>query len=162
MVGRVLPETQSGYTLRTHYTAQAQARRDLPVAVVGQSGITKDTVEKTTHYAHEGVDYYLLPGPARGGALIDVWLRTNIEGLAELVRRLRPSVLHAHSDFHNALIVHAVGTAFGIPTVYETRGFWEESWLTRAISTQGWNKNAENILDRKSTRLNSSHVSISY
>jgi len=145
MVGRVLPETQSGYTLRTHYTAQAQARRDLPVAVVGQSGITKDTVEKTTHYAHEGVDYYLLPGPARGGALIDVWLRTNIEGLAELVRRLRPSVLHAHSDFHNALIVHAVGTAFGIPTVYETRGFWEESWLTRAISTQGWNKNAENI-----------------
>src|SRR5699024_11836664 len=126
MDATALPDTQSCNTLPTHYTAQAQARRDLPVAVVGQSGITKDTVEKTTHYAHEGVDYYLLPGPARGGALIDVWLRTNIEGLAEPVPRLRPSVLHAHSDFHNALIVHAVGTALGIPTVYETRCFGED------------------------------------
>lgn len=143
MVGKVLPETQSGYTLRTHYTAQAQSRRGLPVVVVGQTGITEDPVEKTTQYTHEGIDYYLLPGPARGGELIDDWLHTNITGLAELVRRLRPSVLHAHSDFHNALIVDAVGKAYGIPTVYETRGFWEESWLTRAISTQGWNKNAE-------------------
>src|SRR5699024_9041856 len=91
------------------------------------------------------VDYHLLPGPARGSALADEWLRNNIQQLAELVRDLRPSVLHAHSDFHNALIVHAVGAAYGIPTVYETRGFWEESWLTRAISIHGWGRNAENL-----------------
>jgi len=145
MVGRVLPETQSGYTLRTPYTAQAQSRRGLPVAIVGQSGITEDRDESTAHYTHDEVDYYLLPGPVRGSVLVDEWLRTNIDELAALVRWLRPSVLHAHSDFHNALIVHAVGTAYGVPTVYETRGFWEESWLTRAISTQGWNKNAQNI-----------------
>lgn len=145
MVGKVLPETQSGYTLRTHYTAQAQSRRGLPVVVVGQSGITEGPVERITRYDHEGIDYYLLPGAPRGSMLVDEWLTANIQALGELVRRLRPSVLHAHSDFLNALIVHAVGRTYGIPTVYETRGFWEESWLTRAISVNGWGKNAENL-----------------
>ena len=41
MVGRVLPETQTGYTLRTQYTALAQARKGLSVAIVGQAGITE-------------------------------------------------------------------------------------------------------------------------
>lgn len=145
MVGRVLPETQSGFTLRTHYTARAQARRGLRVAVVGQSGVAEDAIEKTTKYTYDGVDYYRLSGPPRAGVLIDAWLRHNIEQLAELVRELRPSVLHAHSDFQNALIVNAVGRAYGIPTVYETRGFWEESWLTRAISTNGWDLNADSL-----------------
>lgn len=145
MVGRVLPETQSGFTLRTHYTARAQARRGLRVAVVGQSGIAEGVVEKTTQYTYDGIDYYRLPGPPRSEMLIDEWLRHNIEQLAELVREVRPSVLHAHSDFQNALIVNAVGTAYGIPTVYETRGFWEESWLTRAISTNGWGRDADSL-----------------
>src|SRR5699024_8774564 len=78
-------------------------------------------------------------------ALTDVWPSSQIEVLAELLRKHRPRVLPADPDFIKTPTVHAMGTAFGIPTVYETRGFWEESWLTRAISTQGWNKNAENI-----------------
>ncbi len=138
MVGRVLPETQTGYTLRTQYTAKAQAKKGLPVAVVGQSGVTDRVVEDTEHYRHEDVDYYLLAGGARNEMLIDEWLRQNIVELDRLVKRLRPSVLHAHSDFFNALIVTAVGRANAIPTVYESRGFWEESWLSRTITANGW------------------------
>ncbi|MGP5717729.1 glycosyltransferase [Brachybacterium tyrofermentans] len=138
MVGRVLPETQTGYTLRTQYTALAQIRKGLPVAIVGQSGITENDVEQTEHYVHGGVDYYLLPGAARNQLLLDEWLAENIRGLAQLVLEVRPSVLHAQSDFFNALIVHAVGTKYSIPTVYESRGFWEESWLSRTIDANGW------------------------
>ncbi|MFC7465635.1 glycosyltransferase [Brachybacterium sp. GCM10030252] len=145
LVGKVLPETQSGYTLRTHYTARAQADRGLPVAIVGQSGITEGEVKNTTRYTHQGIDYYLLPGPARGDGLVDEWLRTNIAEFAALVRELRPSILHAHSDFYNARIVHAVGAAYGIPTVYETRGFWEESYLSRVITAQHWQRDAQSI-----------------
>lgn len=143
MVGRTLPETQSGYTLRTHYTAQAQLRAGLPVVVVGQSGTTADGVEQIHRYEHDGVDYCQLPGPQRSSMLLDEWLKHNIMQLAELVRTLRPSVLHAHSDFLNALIVSAVGKAHSIPTVYETRGFWEESLLTRIIAVNGWSRDAD-------------------
>lgn len=145
MVGRVLPETQTGYTLRTQYTALAQIRKGLPVAIVGQAGITEHEVDQTEHYVHGGVDYYLLPGAARNELLLDDWLAENIRGLAHLVLELRPSILHAQSDFFNALIVHAVGTKYSIPTVYESRGFWEESWLSRTIDANGWGDGADTI-----------------
>ena len=147
MVGRVLPETQTGYTLRTQYTAFAQARRGLPVAIVGQAGITSEPVEHLEHYTHQEIDYFLLPGPARNEMLVDDWLRLNMTGLAELVQQVRPSVLHAQSDFFNALIVSVVGRKYGIPTVYESRGFWEESWLSRTITANGWGADAETIFD---------------
>lgn len=145
MVGRVLPETQTGYTLRTQYTALAQARRGIPVAIVGQAGITEREVETIEHYTHQGIDNFLLPGPARNSMLVDDWLRMNMIGLAELVQQVRPSVLHAQSDFFNALIVSAVGRRFGIPTIYESRGFWEESWLSRTITANQWSEVAETI-----------------
>src|SRR5690625_2004286 len=138
MVGRVLPETQTGYTLRTQYTALAQARKGLPVAVVGQSGIADRDLDAVEHYALQDIDYYLLPGPARNQVLLGDWLRRNMEELALLVREIRPSILHAQSDFFNALIVNAVGKKYGIPTVYESRGFWEYSWLSRTISANKW------------------------
>lgn len=138
MVGRVLPETQTGYTLRTQYTAQAQAAKGLPVAIVGQSGITSHEIHERDHYAYQGIDYYLLPGPVRNHVLLDSWLRQNIEQLALLVKELRPSILHAQSDFFNTLIVKAVGKKYGIPTVYESRGFWEDSWLSRTITANRW------------------------
>jgi glycosyltransferase involved in cell wall biosynthesis len=47
-----------------------------------------------------------------------------------LVEELRPALLHAHSDFRNGLISLALRDAFGIPVVYEARGFWEETWLS--------------------------------
>lgn len=138
MVGRVLPETQTGYTLRTQYTALAQAKKGLPVVIVGQSGITKRGLESVEHYTFQGVNYYLLPGPVRNEIHLDEWLRANISELARLVESIRPSILHAQSDFFNALIVNVVGRAYGIPTVYEARGFWEYSWLSRTITANEW------------------------
>src|SRR5699024_5034023 len=54
---------------------------------------------------------------------------------------------HAQSDFFNALIVNAVGKRYGIPTVYESRGFWEESWLSRTITANSWGTDSETLFD---------------
>ena len=147
MVGRVLPETQTGYTLRTQYTASAQAHRGLPVIVVGQPGITERRVHDTERYHFDGIDYYLLPGPSRKDVLLDEWLRGATEELDLLVQEVRPSILHAQSDFFNALIALSVGERYGIPTVYESRGFWEESWLSRTITSQGWGDDAKKLFE---------------
>lgn len=139
IVGRILPSTQSGYTLRTHYSARAQMRRGLPVAIVCQSGAGSPAAHEA-EYEHNGVKYYLLPGPARNEVPLTDWVQKNIEELAALVLRLRPSVLHAQSDFFNVLIASAVGRHYGIPVVYEVRGFWEESWLSRTVAANNWSK----------------------
>lgn len=143
MVGRVLPETQTGYTLRTQYTAMAQAVRGLRPVIVGQSGIMLENSEERRQYEVEGIEYFVLPGRRRNHYLLDEWLRSNMAEFARLVLELRPSILHAQSDFFNALIVDVVGKRYGIPTVYESRGFWEESWLSRIVNANGWAEDQE-------------------
>jgi PEP-CTERM/exosortase A-associated glycosyltransferase len=47
--------------------------------------------------------------------------------LAEVVERVHPDILHAHSPVLNALPALDVGRAKGIPVVYEVRAFWEDA-----------------------------------
>lgn len=138
LVGRVLPTTQSGYTLRTHYTAAAQLRAGLHPVVVGQSGSHGAETNSAGSYTVEGIEYRVLPGIPRQDQLLEDWLLQDARLLAECVLDLRPSVLHAHSDFLNGALAIAVGKHFGIPVVYESRGFWEESWLSRIVDSHGW------------------------
>lgn len=138
LVGKALPETQSGYTLRTQYTVEAQRRAGLEPVVVAQAGASERALDRTETYEHRGIRYHLLAGPQRGSVTWDEWLRKNVLEFAELVRHVRPAVIHTHSDFMNATIALPVARAYGIPVVNETRGFWEESWLSRVAFAEGW------------------------
>lgn len=138
VVGKALPETQSGYTLRTQYTVEAQRRAGIEPVVVSQAGAGDRAHEHTETYRHRGIRYYSLGGPQRGVALWDEWLRKSVFALADVVRHVRPSAIHTHSDFMNAMIALPVARAYGIPVVNETRGFWEESWLSRVATAEGW------------------------
>ena len=40
-------------------------------------------------------------------------------------------MLHAASNYTNALVALALGERYGLPVVYEVRGFWEDTWLSR-------------------------------
>ncbi|WP_143143611.1 glycosyltransferase [Agrococcus sp. Marseille-P2731] len=138
IVGKALPETQTGYTLRTQYTVEAQRRTGVTPVVVAQSGASGREHAHTETYTHDGIRYYLIGGPQRGAVAWDAWLEANVHALAEVVRIVRPSLLHVHSDFMNAMIALPVARAYGIPVVNETRGFWEESWLSRTARALGW------------------------
>lgn len=129
VVGKALPKTQSGYTLRTHYTARAQLETGLRVSVVGQMGEAPPNAP--SQEVIDGVTYHSVAGQDRTSQTHEEWLDANIAGVAEIVEEIKPSVLHAHSDFFNAITAQTVGAHFGIPVVYESRGFWEESWLSR-------------------------------
>lgn len=70
--------------------------------------------------------------------------------LEEVVEKLHPDIIHAHSPVLNAFPALAVGHAAGVPVVYEVRAFWEDAaadhgtareWgprycLTRALETR--------------------------
>ncbi len=63
-------------------------------------------------------------------------MRATAARLDELVRRLRPDVLHAHSPALNALPALRVGRAHGLPVVYEVRAFWEDAAVDHGTSTE--------------------------
>lgn len=137
LVGRSLPQDQVGYTIRTHYTAIAQKQAGLDPHVATQMGFAQDgdtyTVEEL-----DGIAYHRIPGPPRGHDRLDHWLRTHVQRVSNLTRILRPALLHPASDFINAITATIVGAEHGIPVVYEARGFWEESWLSRKVQEYGW------------------------
>lgn len=136
VVGKALPETQTGYTLRTHYLAQAQVEKGYDVHVMRQAGASAEALDEASA-ERDGVTYHLPSGPTRGTVTWDVWLQANVDALRQVVETARPSILHCHSDYINQLIAKPVAEAFGIPLIYESRGFWEESWLSRVETSVG-------------------------
>ncbi|WP_256840474.1 glycosyltransferase [Ornithinimicrobium faecis] len=137
VVGKSLPLTQTGYTLRTQYTARAQQDLGIPVAVAVQPGgdaLPEDGATEAS-FVNDGITYHRLAGPPRAELPLDQWLALYVASLGELIRECRPSVLHAHSDFLNGAAAVLAGRTHGIPVVYESRGFWEESWLSRVVDT---------------------------
>jgi glycosyltransferase involved in cell wall biosynthesis len=137
LVGKSLPRSQAGYTLRTHYIVTAQRDAGLDPHVVTQTGFA---AEAGSVEVVDGISYHRLSGPALQSVPQDDWLALHVANVAGLVRRLRPAVLHAASDYLNALTAETIGAAYGIPVVYESRGFWEETYLSRQLQRYDWDR----------------------
>jgi PEP-CTERM/exosortase A-associated glycosyltransferase len=56
--------------------------------------------------------------------------------LEDVVRRVRPHLVHAHSPVLNALPALRVGRRLGIPVVYEVRAFWEDAAVDHGTSRE--------------------------
>jgi glycosyltransferase involved in cell wall biosynthesis len=126
LVTNALPVTSAGYTIRTHEIVLAQRAAGLDAHVVTRCGypVTQGKLDGRRLVNLDGVPYHrLLP-----------WVmsaRADLALAADLTRQLRPAVLHAASNFANARIALALRERYGLPVVYEVRGFWEDTWLSR-------------------------------
>ncbi|HLM20676.1 MAG TPA: glycosyltransferase family 4 protein [Propionibacteriaceae bacterium] len=133
VVTKALPEVQVGYTLRTQGIAEAQAVAGYDVHVVTRLGFPVDigVLGSPDRLTRNSVTYHRLQ-PA-GGLPSSAGLRLDqgIAALHQLVTRVRPDVLHAHSKHDNAQVALAVGRRVGLPVLYEARGFLEETWRTQ-------------------------------
>ena len=57
--------------------------------------------------------------------------------LMEVVTRVKPDILHAHSPVLNAIPALRVGRRLGIPVVYEVRAFWEDAAVDHGTTHEG-------------------------
>jgi len=132
LVTNALPETVAGYTLRTQGIARAQMRAGHDVGVVTRLGfpVTKGHLAAAPDATVEGIPYHRLV-QGRLPFRADDALRLDIERTGALVARLRPDVLHAHSNHLNGQVALALRRHFGLPVVYEVRGMLEETWRSR-------------------------------
>ncbi len=127
-----LPATSAGYTIRTHEIAVAQraARLDPHVATRCGYPVTLGRLDGRRLVVLDGVPYHrLLPWLMPGHA--DAAADLGLELAAGLTSRIRPAGLHAASNFANARLALALRERYGLPVVYEVRGFWEDTWLSR-------------------------------
>ena len=132
LVNDALPSTSAGYTIRTHEITVAQKAAGLDPHVVTRCGfpVTQGTLDGRRLVTLDGIPYHrLLPWrmPARADQAAELGLNL----AAELTGQLRPAVLHAASNYANARIALALGQRYQLPVVYEVRGFWEDTWLSR-------------------------------
>ncbi len=132
LVTDALPATSAGYTVRTHEIVLAQRAAGLDPHVVTRCGypVTQGRIDGRPLVMLDGIPYHrLLPPllPKRADAAADLGLKM----AAGLTSRIRPAVLHAASNFANARIALRLRERYGLRVVYEVRGFWEDTWLSR-------------------------------
>jgi glycosyltransferase involved in cell wall biosynthesis len=136
IVTDALPAVSAGYTVRTQEITVAQRDAGLDPHVVTRIGfpVTAGVIDGRRLVTVDGVPYHrLLPLVMPGRA--DTIAEQHLKRAAELVKDVKPSVLHAASNYANALIALALRDATRIPVVYEVRGFWEDTWLSRHAAT---------------------------
>jgi len=132
LVTDALPTTSAGYTIRTHEIALAQREAGLDPHVVTPCGypVTQGRIDGRRLVVLDGVPYHrLLPWRMPGRE--DAVAKAGLELAAALTNAIRPAVLHAASNFANARLALALRERYGLPVVYEVRGFWEDTWLSR-------------------------------
>ena len=132
LVNDALPTTSAGYTIRTHEIVLAQKAAGLDPYVVTRCGfpVTQGTLDGRRLVTLDGIPYHRLL-PWRMPARADKAAALALQMAARLTEQLRPAVLHAASNYVNATIALAIGKRYGLPVVYEVRGFWEDTWLSR-------------------------------
>jgi glycosyltransferase involved in cell wall biosynthesis len=145
-----LPSVSAGYTVRTQEIAVAQRAARLDPHVVTRIGfpVTAGKIDGRHRVDVDGVPYHrLLPWimPGRVDAVASQGLRR----AARLAGTLQPAVIHAASNYSNALTAIALRDAFGLPYVYEVRGFWEDTWLSRHEATAGLQSSERYRLSRE-------------
>jgi glycosyltransferase involved in cell wall biosynthesis len=132
LVNDALPTTSAGYTIRTHEIVVAQRAAGLDPHVVTRCGfpVTQGTLDGRRLVTLDGIPYHRLL-PWRMPSRADKTAALGLKLAAELTEQVKPSVLHAASNYANAVIALALGERYGLPVVYEVRGFWEDTWLSR-------------------------------
>ena len=131
LVTDALPTTSAGYTIRTHEIALAQREAGLDPHVATRTGypVTQGRIDGRRLVELDGVPYHrLLPWRMPSQA---AFTNSSLELAAGLTRQLRPAVLHAASNYANARLALALRERYSLPVVYEVRGFWEDTWLSR-------------------------------
>lgn len=88
----------------------------------------------------DGWHFYRTPGPAPTGLPGLREMREMNAGaarIAEVARKVKPDILHAHSPVLNALPALYVGRRVGIPVVYEMRASWEDAAVDHGSTREG-------------------------
>lgn len=130
LITNSLPHTQSGYAVRTHNILTALRERGVESIALSRTGypvmIGKPFCEDED--VIDGIRYRRTLPRALGSTPQDR-LEQEVSEAILIVDEFRPNVIHATTDYRNALVAQAVSIATGIPWILEVRGLMEQTWI---------------------------------
>lgn len=133
----------NGYSVRTQGVVTGLRAAGADVFVVGRSGYPWDirgvqgTPAKRRRHTTvvDGVEYVHLPEGSLPSMRVDDYIQVAADSFVREARLNRPSLIHAASNYLNALPALIAARRLGLPFVYEVRGLWE---VTEASTKDGW------------------------
>lgn len=137
LITNSLPDTQSGYSLRTHRILRALHEGGIRSVALTRTGYPVMVGKMFSDDINlvDGVEYRRVL-PFALGATPEERLDQEVDVALAVVREMRPHVLHATTDYRNALVAQAVSAATGIPWVLEVRGLMEQTWMASRHTVQ--------------------------
>ena len=129
----------SGYTFRTLSILREQRKLGWETFHITspKQGETSEPFEDV-----DGMRFYRTPVASGTLAALPIGkelaLMSQLEArLEEVVREVRPDVIHAHSPVLNVFPAIKVARKYGLPVVYEIRAFWEDAAVDHGTTTEG-------------------------
>ena len=130
---------QSGYALRTQAILNAQRALgwetfQLTGPKQGPVAVDEEEVDGWRFYRTLPADglFEGVPGLAEIELMGEIAYR-----IEQIIRHVRPHILHAHSPVLNAIPALRVGRRLDTPVVYEVRAFWEDAAVARGTIRAG-------------------------
>lgn len=128
-----LPYRQAGYTVRSQSVARCQVAVGLDPRMATRAGFPRSdgvTGVPLTEVV-DGITYHRLRPDLEPGLTGADLAGETARAAARLVEDLHPALIQPASNHPNAQVGLALGERWGLPVVYEVRGFLEETWLSR-------------------------------
>ena len=133
----------SGYTFRTRAILREQAK--LGWQTFHLTSPKHGYAAPDNSASVEQVDdltFYRTPAPARWLEKIPIISQWQIvqalkKRLRQVIAKVQPDILHAHSPSLNGMAAAAIAEEFGLPMVYEVRAFWEDAAVDHGTSREG-------------------------
>ncbi|MCB0354111.1 MAG: glycosyltransferase [Bdellovibrionales bacterium] len=138
-----LPFASGGYATRTHGLLTSLRRIGRDIQAVSRLGYPTDRDDRfsladVVDHEIDGVPYLRLPSESRGYGRIPLnsYLAAYGEAVHSKALQERPALVHAASNFMNGMAASYAARKLGIPSVYEVRGLWEVTRMSRQPSWQ--------------------------
>ncbi len=147
VVHNSLPYSGAGYAVRTHGLVAALGKTGLNVHAVSRLGYPHDRKlangDIPSQDFIDGVAYHRLIEQKHGYGRIPQtdYLANFVDRLEAHSRETRPALLHAASNYMNGIAANTVAKRLGIPSIYEVRGLWELTRISRQAeweNTEAW------------------------
>jgi glycosyltransferase involved in cell wall biosynthesis/SAM-dependent methyltransferase len=138
-----LPWSSGGYATRAHGMALGMEAAGLEVICLTRPGFPLDIkpdIDPGTlplEDVIEGIAYRRIPSPARAGMPVQDYMLAAADAMTAELERLRPEWVIAASNHVTGIPALIAARRLGIPFVYEVRGFWEVTRLSREPAFRG-------------------------
>lgn len=153
-----LPHNSGGYATRSHGLLRGLSRAGFEAIGVTRNGYPHDRWKKNRdrilpdNDVIDEVKYLRLFDDIFGLGMtsMDDYLARNVARTGALARQLRPSIIHGASNFMNGTTAAAVARRHGAMSIYEVRGLWEVTRMSRETTYKG--TDAYNLYVRMETQ----------